>query len=213
MKRKSAVALVVIAIFFTAQILAPAVAAACSYLPYSPVRSFREADAAFIGTVVDAKEERQLDADGRSYQARTTYRFQVITSWKGVSTPEVTILFLEHVMLDEYGRRIELSMCPGPYGFTPGAMYVVFAVRDPETHALRSAVGLGARSRQLRSIADAQPEIRALGKGKQWIYTGGVGMPKAGAAELNVGAALAIPLVALGLGLALQIFSRRYRQG
>ena len=202
MKHRLALAVVGIVLLLAAQVLAPAIAAACSYAPYSPVRTLREADAAFIGTVVEVKEERQLDADGRSYRANYIHRFQVITSWKGVSTPEVTILFQKHVVLDEYGRR-NLAPCPEPEAFTPGATYLVYAARDAEGDALVAGYGPGWPNRILQSMADAQTEIRVFGKGKQWIYTEGVGMPKAGRAEPSIDARLALWLVAVGLGLSL----------
>lgn len=207
MKHRFAIAVLALATLFAVQLLAPALAAACSYGPdYTPRQMLRDASAAFVGTVVAASEERHSQPDGRSYKAVNTYRFRVATSWKGISTPEVIIVFRSQVFLPEQGN-LAPGTCPYPEGFKLGAMYLVYAYRSGEDSELRASTRLGKATREIQSLADVETEFNLFGPGKQWDQPAGLGMPQAGH-EMNLHLLLGVSLAMLSLGAGLSIYGR-----
>jgi hypothetical protein len=206
MRSRKAVLCLAAAILVGLQVLAPAIAAACSPAWYQPVEALAEADVAFVGTVADLKEEQQFDANGIDYTARYTYVFQVLTSWKGVSQPRVTVHWERHVTGRQPGEPLPILPC-GPFGYTAGSTYLVYAEYE-ESGLLTATIYYGRNDEPVQSLDVLAEEFRLFGAGKQWSKPAGVGMPKAGAA-LNLGLLCGASLTAVSLGVALSICDRR----
>ncbi|HEX8230256.1 MAG TPA: hypothetical protein VF826_13210 [Chloroflexia bacterium] len=202
MKLKPAIALVAVATLFALQGIAPDIVAACSPAVYTPRSAFDEADVVFMGTVTGLTEEAQLAANGVDYTLHYTYAFRVLTSWKGVSQPQVMVRWKKHIDLPEPDAPpFPFPPC-GPVGFDAGATYLVYANYDSNNIPL-TMIYSGRNDIPIRSVNDVAEEFRLFGPGKQWSQPAGVGMPKAGEGASSLDNTLAIGLLVLGLGLAL----------
>ncbi|MDQ3703840.1 MAG: hypothetical protein M3437_01210 [Chloroflexota bacterium] len=199
MKHRLGLVLLATVTIFAVQALAPAIVAACSPAVYTPESAFEDADAVFMGTVTGVKEEVHFDANGKDFTVYYTYLFQVLTSWKGVSQPRVTVHWHRHMNVPD---QDEIFSRPcGPVSFDAGSTYLVYANYD--SNILTAMIYSGRNDIPIRSLEDIAEESRVFGPGKQWSQPAGVGMPKVGEGASILDNALVVGLLVLGLGLAL----------
>ncbi|HEX8598729.1 MAG TPA: hypothetical protein VF952_09475 [Chloroflexia bacterium] len=202
MKRRPIFVLVALATLCALQVIAPAIVAACSPAVYTPESALEEADVAFVGTVTGLTEEAQLAANGVDYTLHYTYAFRVLTSWKGVSQPQVTVRWEKHIDLPESDAPPFPSPPCGPVGFDAGSTYLVYANYD-SSNILVAMIYSGRNDIPIRSVNDVAEEFRLFGPGRQWNEPIGAGMPKAGEGASILGGTLILGLLILGTGLLL----------
>ena len=193
MFNKALVVTVAVSALFFAQALAPSNVEACICGESSPKEAMRHSSAVFIGKTLDVQQEKRSDKTGGSSIVHTT-RFEVITIWKGVFTPQIETVFMSDY-IDPRGV-VRINDCDFSREFVVGETYIIYAI-EIEGRLDASLHGCG----RTALLSDAEDDLRALGKGRN--LTELVGMPKAGEPSPSLYLVIAIMVTVLGLGVGL----------
>lgn len=165
MKRVTALALLSVALLLSTQLFRPSFAYACSCAMPVPNGPFVDSAAVFSGKVISDTDRKRSTADGGSY-VEHIYLFEVLSAWKGLMSPRVTIYSLSDFVNPQ---GLSVIGCEGK-GFDVGKTYLVYAYRDnaqtPNTGQGRLSSSVNACSRTgLLSLAGE--DLKVLGQGQQ----------------------------------------------
>lgn len=175
MKRASVFAFPAIALLVSLQLLRPSHAYACSCGKPPPSVRLADSNAVFSGTVLRDTQQKHSASDGGSY-IEHAYLFEVMSTWKGVTSSRVTIYFETDFVSPE---GFSIRGCEAK-GFDVGQTYLVYAYKDV---GITPYEGRGRLSSSINFCSGTGPlnladqDLKVLGAGQQPVVQASQSFP------------------------------------